>query len=264
MYAVEGDRVVAQVGAQYPVIETPEGKARAGFIEAVAGTPSLARKGYAKGLMKKVHGQMLDDGIDIFVLTTSKILVAYSMYPKLGYHDMVPLSWGIRKWRRNPASDVKVRVRKHPAETDDALFRKFAKGSLGFARRPKDYPKLKHSWGPHYTNAVSFLRDGKQLGYALVRKPEGFLNIRELVCTDKDFGACLDALENRFPSQYVTRSLMTRSFMAERFSKAGFREADTWGMFMAMDAKGRMNRKQVSSMLGVDKDKFQMFALDTY
>lgn len=265
MYATEGDRVIAQVGAQYPLIETTEGKVRAGFIEAVAGTPSLARKGYATALMKRVHEQMLDDDIEVFVLTTSRILVAYSMYPKLGYHDMLPLNWAIRKWRKNPKGDVRVQVRKHLPEAADAFSRKQAKGNLGFVRRPKDYPKLKCSWGAHYTDAVTFHRGGKQLGYALVRRPERFLSIREMVCADsKDFGPCLGALENRFPSRYVTRSLMTRSSMAEQFYNAGFREADTWGMFMAMDAKGKMSQKQVKELLGIDRDRFRMFALDTY
>ncbi|MDD4307558.1 MAG: GNAT family N-acetyltransferase [Thermoplasmata archaeon] len=265
MYAVEGEKVVTQVGAQYPLIQTSDGKARAGFIEAVAGTPSLARKGYAKALMKRVHEQMLDDGIDVFVLTTSRILVAYDMYPKLGYHDMLPLSWAIKKWQKHPIGDVKVRVRKHPSEAEDAIFSEHVRGSLGFVRRPKNYPKLKCSWGPHYSDAVTFSRGDEQLGYALVRRPEGFLSIREMVCKNPaDYQSCIKALENRFPSRYVTRSLMTRSGMVGHFRDAGFTEADTWGMFMAMDAKGKMSQKQVRALLGIDKDRFQMFTLDTY
>jgi GNAT superfamily N-acetyltransferase len=265
MYAVEGDRIIAQVGAQYPLIETAEGEARAGFIEAVAGTPSLARKGYAKALMRRVHEQMLDDGIEIFVLTTSKILVAYSMYPKLGYHDLLPLTWAIRKWRKSPKTDVKVQVRKHPSEADDALFKAHVGGSLGFVCRPPSYPKLKRSWGAHYTEAVSFIRGKELLGYALVRRPEGFLNIREMVCLDHaDYEPCIAALERRFPSHYITRSLITRGRFARHFDNAGFKEADSWGAFMAMDASGKMGKKQVQTLLGIDKDRFQMFALDTY
>ncbi len=265
MYAVEGDEIIAQVGAQYPTIKTSEGTAKAGFIEAVAGKPSYARKGYAKALMKRVHEQMRDDGVDIFVLTTSRILVAYDMYPKLGYQEVLPLNWAIKNWQKYPAGDVTVKVRKHGTEADDRLFSKFAEGSLGFVHRPKNYPKLKCSWGAHYTDAVSFHRGGKQLGYALVRRPEGFLIIREMVCHDiDDFEACIQALQNRFPSKYVTRSLVTRKGMAGLFQNAGFRVADTWGMFMAMDAKGNMSQKQVKSLLGLDHDRFQMFAIDTY
>ena len=266
MYAMEGEEIIAQVGAQYPAIQTAEGEARAGFIEAVAGKPSYARKGYAKALMKKVHEQMLDDGIDIFALTTSRILVAYDMYPKLGYKEVIPLNWGIKGWQKYPAGDVKLKVNARTVEDGDALFRKQARGNLGFVRRPNDYPRLKCSWGPHYSKAISFSREGKSIGYAYVRQPgAGFLNVRELVCPRaEDYGPCLRALENRFPSRYVTRSILTRKSPALEFSKHGFEVADTWGMFMAMDARGKMSQKQVKAMLGLDKDRFQMFALDTY
>ena len=265
MYAVEGDRIIAQVGVQYPLVRTAEGEAKAGFIEAVAGTPSFARKGYAKALMKKVHEQMLDDGVGIFVLTTSKILVACSMYPKLGYHEMLPLAWGIKNWEKHPAGDVKLKVSAHAPDGSDAMFRKMVHGSLGFVRRPIGYPKLKCAWGPHYSKAVSFSREGKSIGYALIRQPEGFLNVRELVCPDlKDYGACLRALENRFPSRYVTRSLVTKEGPAREFLKHGFTGAETWGTFMAMHARGKMSQKQVMTLLGIDRDRFQMFALDTY
>jgi predicted N-acetyltransferase YhbS len=265
MYAVEDGKVVAQVGAQYPTIETTNGQVKAGFIEAVAGTPSLARKGYATALMQKVHEQMRGDGVELFVLTTSKILVAYSMYPKLGYHDMLPLNWAIKRWRKNPKNDVRVNVRKHLNDAEEALYKAHVSGCLGFTRRPKGYPKLKCSWGPHYSEAVSFSREGELVGYALVRRPKGFLNIREMVCSEgADYGPCIAALESRFPSDYVTRSLMTRSAAVANFARSGFGEAESWGTFMAMDARGRSSKKEVMARLGIGKDGFHMFALDTY
>ena len=266
MYAVEGDKIIAQVGAQYPMVETAEGAMKAGFIEAVAGMPSFARKGYAKALMHRVHEQMREDDVGLFVLTTSRILVAYDMYPKLGYRDVVPLNWAIKGWQRHPTGDVKLKVNAHSVDNGDALFRKLVRGNLGFVRRPKDYPRLKCSWGPHYSKAISFSREGKSIGYAYIRQPGGgFLNVREMVCPKwDDYGPCLRALENRFPGRYVTRSIVTRSPLADEFDKHGFKVADTWGMFMAMDAKGKMSQKQVKALLGMDRDRFQMFALDTY
>jgi GNAT superfamily N-acetyltransferase len=265
MYAVEGERIIAQVGAQYPRIETAEGEAKAGFIEAVAGTPSFARKGYAKALMKKVHEQMRDDGVDIFALTTSRILVAYDMYPKLGYHDIMGFNWGLKRGAKYPKGDVKVKVARHLPTGGDKLFRELAQGNLGFVRRPNSYPEKKCSWGAHYTKAVSFSREGEPIGYALVRLMEDFLNVRELVCPDlADMAPCLRALENRFPRKQVSRSISGRDSISQRFRDHGFAEGESWGMFMAMDAKGKLSRKQVKNMLGLGRDRFQMFALDTY
>ncbi len=265
MYVLEGDRVTAQVGAQYPMIETTEGTVKAGFIEAVAGMPSFARKGYAKALMKRVHEQMLEDGVELFILGTSKILVAYSMYPKLGYHEMVPFNWGLKPWQKHPAGDVKLKVRMHATDRGDEMFRKLAHGNLGFVHRPKDYPKLKCSWGAHYNKAISFYRDGRPIGYALIRLPDGFLNVRELVCPDlADYGPCLRALENRFPNRYVSQSIVSRRCLVNEFRAHGFVEGDSWGVIMAMDAKGKLSQAGVKNILGIDRDRFQLFTIDTY
>ena len=265
MYAVEGDTVAAQVGAQYPIVETADGEARVGFIEAVAGMPGFARKGYAKALMKRVHEQMLEDGIGIFALTTSRILVVYDMYPKLGYREIMPFNWGLKSGEKYPKGDVKIKVYRHAADKGDGLFRELTGGSLGFVRRPDSYPKLKSAWGAHYSKAVSFSRDGEPIGYALVRLMPDFLNVRELVCPNRaDMVPCLQALENAFPRKQVSRSISGRDSIARGFREHGFVDRESWGMFMAMDAKGRMNQKQVKALLGFDKDRFQMFAIDTY
>ena len=266
MYALEGRKVVAQVGAAYPTIETTEGTVKAGFIEAVAGMPSVARKGYAKTLMKKVHEQMLDDGIEVFILGTSRILVAYSMYPKVGYHEIAPFNWGLKKAQKYPDTGLTLKIRRHKADAGDRMFKEFTTGQLGFVHRPSEYPRLRSSWGDGmYNKAVTILRDGKPVGYALIRLMDTFLNVRELVCPDpKDFEPCLRTLENRFGKEFVTNSLCGRNAIFNRYLERGAKPMESWGVLMAMDAKGKMSQKQVKSLLGIDKDRFQIFTLDTY
>ncbi len=265
MYAVEDGRVVAQVGAAYPEIETTEGRMKAGFVEAVATMPSYARQGYAKKLMKRVHEQMIEDDIGLFVLGTSRTLVAYSMYPKLGYHDIVDFSWAMKNRGKHLDTGLTLKLHKHKVEDGNRLFRALAKGSLGFIHRPDNYPILKSSWGPMFTRAVSFSRGGKPVGYAYVREIGNFLIIREFVCPDmEDYGPCLQAMESRFSKGYVTRSFVGRSEIARRIDAHGFQEMEAWSTFMARDAKGRMTRKQVKALLGMNRDIFQIFGMDTY
>jgi len=266
MFALEGKKVVTQVGAAYPTIETTEGKVKAGFVEAVAGMPSHARRGYAKALMKKVHKQMLDDGIEVFILGTSKTLVAYSMYPKLGYYEMMPFNWGLKKGQKQSAGDIALKIRRHRVDSGDALFKEFSEGQLGFIHRPKDYPRLRSSWGDGgYAKAVTFLRDGEPIGYALLRMDKHYIGIRELATPDmRDLAPCARALEAKFPRDFILRSFTGRWSHEDRFTKCGFRPMESWGVLMAMDARGKMSQRQVKSMLGLDKDRFQVFALDTY
>ena len=265
MYAVDGDKIVSQVGVQYPEIETSEGKMKIGFVEAVAAMPSYARQGHTMKLMKKVHEQMIDDDIDLFVLGTSKVLVAASMYPKLGYQEMHDFNWAMKKGQKYPKTGLQLKIRKHKIDNGHKLFKKLVKGQYGFVHRPKDYLKQKSSWGPFYSNAISFYRNDKQIGYALVRTMGNFLNIRELVCPNlKDYEPCLQALENRYRKDYVTRSVIGRKIIANEFENHGFREMETWGTFMAMDPKGKMTQKQLRKLIGLDQDKFQLFGMDTY
>ena len=266
MFALDGDKVIAQVGAAYPTIETTEGTVKAGFVEAVAGMPSHARKGYAMALMKKVHEQMLDDGIEVFILTTSKTLVAYSMYPKLGYHDILQYNWGLKKIQKYPDTGISIKVRRHKIDDLDKMFRKSSKGQLGFVHRPNDYPRLRSSWGDGiYSKAVTFYRDGKPVGYALLRFMGEFLNVRELVTPNpKDFEPCIRTLENHFPKLYFTSSIMTRQELFKRYIDHGMKPMDSWGVVMVMDARSKLNQAGVKKLLGVDKDKFQCFTVDTY
>jgi len=265
MYAVDGDQIASQVGVAYPEIETTRGKMKAGFVEAVAAMPSYSRQGITKKLMLKVHEQMISDGIELFVLGTGKALVAYSLYPKVGYHDMLDFTWGLKKGQKYPLEDISLKIRKHKIDDGDRMFRKLVKGNLGFVHRPDDYPKLKCSWGPMYANTVTFYRNGKPIGYALIRTMPGFLNIREMTCPNlKDYGPCLRALENRFTRDYVSRSVSGRHMITDQFNAHGFREMETRGCFMAADPEGRMKQNELKQLLGIDKDKFQMFGIDTY
>ncbi len=265
MYAVEGDKVMSQVGAQYPEIETTQGRMKVGFIEAVAAMPSHARQGITTALMREVHEQMESDGVELFVLGTSKILVAYSMYPKLGYHEMMDFNWGMKKGQNYPKSDIKLKIRKHKVDNGNGMFRELVKENIGFVHRPDDYPRLKSSWGPMYQNAVTFLRAEEPIGYALVRTFPDFLIIRELVCPIlADYEPCLQALERNYQRDYVSRSVLGRPDIIKQFKKHGFRDMETWSPFMAMDPKGKMNQKELRQLLGIDKGNFQLFGLDTY
>jgi GNAT superfamily N-acetyltransferase len=265
MYAVEGGKVVSQVGAQYPHVETTEGRMKAGFVEAVASHPNHGRQGYSKKLMVRVHEQMAEDGVDLYILGTSRTLVASHMYPKLGYHDILDFSWGKKPGGMYPSMGITTKVRRHKVDDMEKMFNRFTKGCLGFVHRQKDYPKAKCSWAPYYSKAVTFYMSGKAIGYALVGYNDLFLRIRELVTPDLgDFAPCLRTLERRFKRPYVTRSLTGRSDLLDEYRANGFREPGTWGTLMAMDPKGRLGPKPLRVLLGIDKGLFQIFSVDTY
>ncbi len=267
MYAVEGDQLMSQVGATYPVIETTQGKMKIGYIEAVATFPRYAKKGVARKLMNKVHEHMIEDDVDLFFLGASRTSVAPLLYSDLGYHAIGEYDWGMKKRQSYPKTDITLKVRRHKMENADKMFRKATKGKLGFIHRPDDYPKKKSTWGSFYQNAITFYRNEKPIGYALIRPTGEFLGIRELVCLkDKDYVPCLQALENHFSkSKYATRSMVGPSpSQAKIYEDYGFRTMDTWGIHMAMDPKGKMDQKQLEELLGIDKDLFQIRVLDTY
>jgi hypothetical protein len=187
------------------------------------------------------------------------------MYPKLGYHDVKEFNWGLKKGQKYPDTGISMKVRRHKVDNGDNIFRKTSKGNLGFVHRPDDYPRLRSSWGAAYNKAVTFYSGQEPIGYALVNSSETFLRIREMACSNlKDYAPCLKALENRFPKEYVTRSLSGTQNIARQFEIHGFRTMDSWGTLMAMDAKGKLSQAQVKTLLGVDRDRFQVYAIDTY
>ena len=138
--------------------------------------------------MTALHDKMADEGADLFMLTTSKSIVAHSLYKDLGYHDVKEMAWWSRKaTRTRTKKGTRTIKRTRLPFRYDEIYEEFSKERTGFALRPKRFPSIKCIWHKFYGKTVTFMEEDEPVGYALLNEyPEG-VGVRELACDDREF-----------------------------------------------------------------------------
>ncbi|MEW5937246.1 MAG: GNAT family N-acetyltransferase [Candidatus Thermoplasmatota archaeon] len=265
LYGIEDGRVVSQIGATYPSIETIEGSARIGYVWGVATLPSSTRRGYQKRLLKELHERMRTEGAEIYFLATSKGLVAHALYQQCGYRDLQYFRWGMRS-SRGRRGDIHIIKRKIGGSALFELYRRASKGGTGFVHREPNFPRIVKAWMPHtYAEACIFLREGEKIGYALVQSPPPSPWVREIVCPEpSNIPSCLDALDARYRAGALCCGLHTRATTVGQLRSAGIAlDRESHGVIMVRGAEP-MSPRRIETLLGWNRGSFQMTALDVY
>jgi predicted acetyltransferase len=139
--AVENERVIGYVGVMDFATRTLDGNIEyVGGIYGVATLPSHARKGISTALMNRVHEHFRERKYRFSFLCTSHTLVAYSMYQKLGYTDLLERQSAYKVLNLKKAkTTVKQRSGKLDFDRLLKVYNEFVKGKTGFVVRDKDY-----------------------------------------------------------------------------------------------------------------------------
>lgn len=266
MYAVENDKVLAQVGAAYPDIKTTEGKMKLGYVWGVTSLPDHARKGISRKLMEKVHSQMRDDGIEIFALSTHKSLVAHGLYETFGYVPIQDYGWGGRKIKKTKPGNIKIKVRKKSNEQTLRLFKEFSRDAYGFVHRHLKFVEPRCLWFPYVTDVCTFFRGETPFAFALVSDSKRALMIRELCSPDIEaIPECVGALEKKFPRKHIFSTVHSRKDIIEALDTVNLAPTNpTYGVLMMRPPKGRKSAKALRTLVGADKGKFQFTSTDEY
>jgi predicted acetyltransferase len=266
MYAVENDKVLAQVGASYPDIRTTEGKMKLGYVWGVTTLPDHARKGISRKLMEKTHLQMREDGIEIFALSTHKSLVAHGFYESIGYIPVQNYAWGGRKVRKKPEGNLRLKVRKRSNKQTHDLFKEFSRGAYGFVHRHPRFVEPRCLWFPYVTDVCTFFRGETPVGFALVSDSKKSLFVREICCPDVgDITDCVSTLERKLPRNYIYTTVQSRKDVIDALGGTGLAPTNPhYGVLMMRPPKGRKSTKALRALVGADKGKFQFTSTDEY
>jgi GNAT superfamily N-acetyltransferase len=139
--AVENERAIGYVGVMDLATRTLDGNVEyVGGIYGVATLPSHARKGISTALMNRVHEHFRERNYRFSFLCTSHTLVAYAMYQKLGYTDLLerPSAYKVLNQKKAKAT-VEQRSRKIDFDMLLKVYGDFVKDKTGFVVRDKAY-----------------------------------------------------------------------------------------------------------------------------
>ena len=182
--AVEDNQIAGFVGVMDIATRTlQKSEEIVGGIWGVVTHPVHARKGIFKALMQRSHDYFKEQGYKFSILYTSKILIAYAFYLKLGYKDTMvyPSAYKIIKEKRKTAKKTRKKI-KLDWDKLVGLYNQATKNYTGFVIRDKQYGRMLET-RKRIQPEKSIVTDK---GYALLREDEGNMYVKELLALSKE------------------------------------------------------------------------------
>jgi predicted acetyltransferase len=181
--AIEDRKVVSYVGVMDLATRTLDKTTEyVGGIYGVATLPGYTRKGFSTSLFEAAHEYFKDKGYRFSFLNTSPVLVAYSMYRKLGYSDVYyyPSAYKILKTAK--ATESVEKTLKLDLDKVLAIYDKYVKDKAGLVARDRSYLEMLAK-DKKLTNKGSIC---SEKGYAVFRREPHSTRILELVGLNKE------------------------------------------------------------------------------
>jgi GNAT superfamily N-acetyltransferase len=136
--ALDGNIVVGFVGVLDLKAKNIDGKVeRVGGVYGVYTSPTHAQMGIATTLMEKAHQYFMEKGYSFSFLTTSRTIIAYNFYRKLGYEDAVDFCSAYKLVQKREAE--KVGRREINWNKISKIYEKFSVDKTGFVVRDEGY-----------------------------------------------------------------------------------------------------------------------------
>jgi len=179
--AIEGDKVIGFVGVMDLATRTLDGNIEhVGGVYGVATLPGYTRRGISTILMNRAHEYFGDKGYRFSFLTTGHTLVAYAMYTKFGYSDVVTSASTYKVLEPKKAASYKKRENGR-LDWDRILriYNEFTKDKVGFVIRDKMYLRMLKK--AERITAKQCIID--EDGYVIFRRDNGGIWIRELAAS---------------------------------------------------------------------------------
>lgn len=251
VYANERGRTIAQVLPLKIRTRTSEGVEVVGGIAGVTVIPDRARRGIATKLMKAAHEIFRENDMRISFLLTAESLVAYGLYEKLGYTDVVSFG-GVQKFIRTPRKPKGVKLRpylKKDWRTTDEIYSRSVRRLLGFVVRQPAFLNTKIDTTPLSRKNI-FLADDKEEGYVVESPAEDYVIVREVMCpAERTFNRIMASVEAEAAQKHIIIYLMISKFLLNRYKKRGYRtNRKTWGRIMAVPLVRGISKKELHNL----------------
>jgi predicted acetyltransferase len=219
--AVEDGKLAGYVGVMDIPTKTISGSEETvGGIWCVATNPRFANRGICKTLMDKAHQYFQEKKYHFSFLTTSRTIIAYAIYVKMGYVEVEKVNNYPEAYKvlQEDKPEKKVETKLDPEKIFD-LYQKSVRDKTGFVVRQNDFL------------AVSLERkrfDEKKSvqienGYALVGGPREVSRIMELVSLDdQTYHKLLDQVESITTNGVIDR-MITDEKLLDIYKSRGYR-----------------------------------------
>jgi len=260
--AVENGRAIGYVGVMDLATRTLNGNVEyVGGIYGVATLPSHARKGISTALMNRVHEHFRERKYRFSFLCTSHTLVAYTMYQKLGYTDLLerPSAYKVLNQKKAKAT---MEQRSGKLDFDKLLrvYNEFVKDKTGFVIRDKAYLTMLKKTS-YFGGKDCIIEED---GYVILRNNVGgtwskATWIRELVALNpKEMNRLLGLVEAKAKDLIMDRYVLDKALLQVYKSRGYMIEKRSHIVIMVKPLTADASFKQTYG------DKFYLMDLDSF
>jgi GNAT superfamily N-acetyltransferase len=245
VFAVERGHVLGQTYVKRVPYTFPEGVRPVGAVASVGTHPGYARTGIARRILEEVHRREREAGTHYITLWTNRSWGAHRLYEALGYRDVYPMPWALRRWttRRphgpRPSGVGPARAADLPEV--DRLHERLAHGRLGFARRPPRFLATEADVGDldPVREMLVVRRDRRIRGYAVPQRTGIRTMCGEILAhSAADIRALLDEVERTAGGRQVAIFLSPVTDLARELDRRGYRTLPAgWYAYMACDLR---------------------------
>lgn len=220
--AVTDGRLAGFVGVMDIPTKTVNGKTEIiGGIWAVATNPDFSRQGICKKLMDEAHNYFHKQKYRFSFLCTSRTIIAYEIYKKLGYTEVeyVNLYSSVYK----VLDKIEQMTKKVETELDPEkiykIYEKFVENKTGFAVRQKDFVTL-FAKRKRFGERKSIQKDK---GYALVSDVRNVIKVQDMAAlNDAAYGELIDEIEDLAKGAVIDR-LVADERLLNIYKSRGYR-----------------------------------------
>jgi GNAT superfamily N-acetyltransferase len=249
--------------------QTTQGRLEVGGINAVSTRPDFARRGLMTAITNRAHEYFREQSLEYSVLTTSKRLVAMTMYQQLGYGEVDHSEVAVKYPNQPRIPSPKDALVRSFSETDvdsiDNVYKRAVEGSTGFIYRPKNFLKARNYTSGCEIKPTQNMRlvesGGSVTGYAYWDSNPRISEAPEIMALDEvSFHALLADAEHRNPDGAV---MVWCDGLTDReigwLRKAGFQgPLEAYGRFLVKPLKQKTDPNRIREMYGVELGKFRM------
>ena len=213
--AVEDNRVVGFVGVMDLTSRNLYGEIEpVGGIWGVATLPSHVRRGFSTALMEKAHHYFQEKDYRFSFLCTSRSLIAYGFYRKLGYAEALQFPGSYRtvqKEKLGKTETVKVEKKAFDWNRILEIYIKSSSGRTGLVIRDKQYLKMLKK--RHRLRSKDFII--LENGYAVGRtENRGVLDVLEIVASSTEtIGRLLELVEKKAKAIVCDRMVLDNEIL---------------------------------------------------
>ncbi len=241
--ALEDEKVVSYVGVMDLATRTLSGtKEYVGGIYGVATLPGYTRRGFSRALLNTAHEYFRDKGYRFSFLNTSPVLVACSLYRKLGYSDVVYYPSAYKSLTQKASTTKKEAITKLDLDRVLAIYNRYVEGKVGFVSRDRSFLEM-------LVKDKRLVKKGFLLGkkgYAVFRKERHSTRIQELVALSSgEAERLIEEVEQKARDIVYARAVLDKTLLQIYQSKGYIVLNEGHGVFMVKPLEAGTTFEQV-------------------